>query len=349
LLYLPAGAAVKAEPAQPEDPYPARLYSTPSEQREAGLSHRLTPWLTAGGLAELEWNYDRTSFSNPHPDSSGADTSANVQLNATATPWSFAKGDLLLDYDTQTDRLEVDEAVASLEHKAWELTYGRQYLPFGVYFSHFATGPLLEFGETRDVATTLAYDFHDRADLSVAIYQGQGKKSNNNGSGIDWTLATEAWLNGSVSLGVSYLSDLADAGGDLLGDTGNRYLRRVPALSGYLLLTSDRFEVTAEFVRATRSFRELESDRNQPLAWNIEFANYLHPAFDWALRVEGSQDLDNEPQLRYGASVSFRAGRYGSLTLDYLRSDFSHNFATDDNRNVYDHGDTFAAQLSIAF
>jgi hypothetical protein len=270
-------------------------------------------------------------------------------LSATATPWSFAKGELILNYDTDTDRLEADEAIASLEYDGWEFAYGRQYLPFGVYYSHFATGPLLEFGETRDVAAALSYDVHDRADLSLSVYRGQGQKTNNSGSNMDWTLATEAWLNESVSLGISYLSDLADADSDLLADTHNRYERRVPALSGYLLWTGDQFEVTAEVVGATRAFRELEPDRNQPLAWNLEFANFLNPHLDWALRLEGSRELDDEPKLRYGASVSFRAGRYGSLTLDYLHSSFRHNFATGHNDNFLSHGNEFAAQLSIAF
>ena len=344
-LCLLTSISALAEPPDPENPDPVRLYSTPSEQREAGIKHQLTPWLTAGGLAQVEWNYARTGYSNDHASRSDADKSANVQLSATATPWSFAKGELILDYDTGTDRLEVDEAVASLEHNAWELAYGRQYLPFGVYFSHFASDPLLEFGETRDVATTLAYDFQDRGDLSASIYQGKGESS----SSMGWTLAMEAWLNESLLLGVSCLSDLADADSDLLGDSSYGSYRRVLGLSGYLLWTSDTFEVTAEFVGATRSFRGLENDRNQPVAWNLEFANFLNPRFDWALRLEGSDELEDQPQLRYGVSVSFRAGRYGSLTLDYLHGRYKHHFTTGDDDNFLSSDNQFAAQLSLAF
>jgi hypothetical protein len=349
LLCLLTSFSAMAEPPDPANPDPVRLYSTRSEQREAGLKHQLTPWLTAGGLAQLEWHYARTGYSSDHPNRSDADKSANVQLSATATPWSFAKGELILDYDTDTDRLEVDEAIASVEHNAWELAYGRQYLPFGVYFSHFASDPLLEFGETRDVAATLAYDFKDRVDLSASVFRGQGSKNGNSGSSTGWTLAMETWLNESLSLGVSCLSDLADADSDLLGDSSYRSDRLVPGLSGYLLWTADDFEVTAEFVGATRSFRGLEADRNQPAAWNLEFANFLNPRFDWALRLEGSNELEDQPQLRYGASLSFRAGRYGSLTLDYLHSRFKHNFATGDNDYFLSSDNQFAAQLSLAF
>ena len=349
LLCLLTGISAKAEPIDPADPDSARLYSTRSEQREAGLEHQLTPWLTAGGLAQAEWNYDKTGFSNDHSNRSDTDKSANVQLSATATPWSFAKGELILNYDTDTDRLEVDEAVASLEHNDWELAYGRQYLPFGVYFSHFASGPLLEFGETRDTAASLAYNFEDRVDLSVSVYRGQGRKTSDGGSVPGWTLAMETWLNESVSLGVSCLSDLADADSDLLGDTSTHDERRVPGLSGYLLWTADNFEVTAEVVGATRSFRGLQADRNQPIAWNLEFASFFNPRFDWALRLEGSDELEDQPQLRYGVSVSFRAGRYGSLTLDYLHIRYKHNFATGENDNFLSDDNQVAAQLSVAF
>ncbi|WP_279386915.1 LbtU family siderophore porin [Thiogranum longum] len=300
-------------------------------------------------MAEFEWDSDKFGFSNRQSNRSSNETSANIQVNASVTPWSFAKGEFVLDYDTDTDRLEVDEAVLSLERNAWELTYGHQYLPFGVYFSHFASGPLLEFGETRDIATTLTYDFQDRAELSVAAYQGQGQGINGKGSRLDWALGMETWLGESVSFGVSYQSDLADAASDLLSDTRHRYTRRVSGLSGYMLWTSDHFEVTAEFLGALRSFRELQADRNQPLAWNLEVTNFLNPNFDWALRLEGSDELEDAPELRYGASVSFRAGRYGSLTLDYLHSRFKHNFANDDAGNTLSHDDQFALQLSIAF
>lgn len=349
LLCLFVSCCVEAETPEPQDQDPIRLYSTRSEQREAGLKHRLTPWLSAGGLAEFEWDYEKSAFSNRRSNRSDDDTSANIQANATATPWSFGKGELILNSDTDEDRLEVDEAVVSLEYTAWELAYGRQYLPFGVYFSHFANGPLLEFGETRDVTVSLAYEFEERVDLSVSAYRGQARKTDSNRSKLDWTLAMEAWLNDALSLGLSYQSDLADADSDLLGDSRHRYARRVPGLSGYLMWSSDYFEVTAEFIGATRSFRELEADRNQPLAWNLEFAHFLHPNFDWALRLEGSRELEDEPELRYGAAISFRAGRYASLTLDYLHSRFQHNFAADDADNPLSHGDQFSAQLSIAF
>ncbi|VAW79742.1 hypothetical protein MNBD_GAMMA13-472 [hydrothermal vent metagenome] len=349
LLWLLVFCSAQAESLVPEEKGAVRLYRTPSEQREAGLNHQLTPWLTVGGLAELEWNYDRLGYSNRRSNQGDDDSSASVQLNATATPWSFAKGELILEYDTDTDRLDVDEAIAALEYGAWELAAGRQYLPFGVFFSHFANGPLLEFGETRNTAVALAYDYDEHFDFSLAVYQGQGQKADKNSKQMDWTLALEAWPNDSLSFGFSYLSDLADADSDLLGDDNHRYQRRVAGVSGYLLWINGRYEISAEALGATRSFRELDADSNQPLAWNLEFAHYLHPNVDWALRVEGSDGLEDAPKLRYGAAISFRAGRYGSLTIDYLHSHFKHNFASDDNDNPINQNDQVSAQLSVAF
>ncbi len=327
-----------------------RLYSTRSEQREAGIEHKLTPWLSVAGLAEFEWEYDNNAFSNLRSNHGNADAAANVQLHSSVTPLSFASGELILNYDTDQDRLGLDEATAALELGDWELGYGRQYLPFGVYFSHFASAPLLEFGETRDVALNLDYDYGDRFSVSAALFRGQGRNQNSSGSRApDWALALSTWVNGSLRLGASYLSDLADADGDLLADNGHRHLRQVGAYSAYLLWSSEHFEVTAEAIAATGPLRELPADRNQPLAWNLEFAQFLHAHFDWALRLEGSRELQDAAQLRYGASISFRAGRYASLTLDYLRSRYKPNFVRDDGGHPLNHADRLAAQLSIAF
>ncbi len=302
------------------------------------------------GLTEFDWEYDKNAFSDLRSEHANGDTSASIQLHGSVKPLSFASGEMILNYATGQDRLELDEATVSLEFGDWELGYGRQYLPFGIYFSHFVSSPLLEFGETRDVALNLEYDYRDRFNVAAALFRGQGRKLDARGSTPpDWTLAISTWLNGSLQLGVGYLSDLAAADGDILGDNANRYQRRAGAVSASLLWSSEHFELTAEAISATRPLRALPAARNQPLAWNLEFAQFLHSNFDWALRLEGSRELQDAPQLRYGLAISFRAGRYASLTLDYLRSHYKHNFVTDDGEHPIDHADRLAAQLSIAF
>jgi hypothetical protein len=63
----------------------------------------------------------------------------------------------------------------------WELSLGKQYTPFGVYFSSFVSGPLLEFGETQaDAVATLAYGPSDKPDILLTAYHGRARKQGKN-------------------------------------------------------------------------------------------------------------------------------------------------------------------------
>lgn len=342
-------APLWANPDIPAEEDSARLYRTPAEQREAGLQHPLGPWLTASGLAEFDWDAKRISYSRNLPRDWNRERSANLQLGFTATPWEPLTGELVLEYDTDDDRLQLDEATAGIEMDAIELVAGKQYSPFGVYFNHFASDALLEFAETRDTGLTLSYDFDERFDVSFLVYHGRARDQDHDGARLDWALAMEAAFNDVLTFGVSYQADLADADSRLLVDTNDRYQRQVAGLGGFLLWTSGHFEISAEALGALRTFQELESDRNRPWAWNLEFAHYLHPKLDWALRLEGSNELEDAPELRYGAALSLRLGKQASLTLDYLRGRYRNDFVRDDGNNAYAHEDRLAAKLSIAF
>jgi len=326
-----------------------RLYRTNSERREVGLKRQLTPWLTASGLLELEGLRESFKAKGEGKNDHETNTAATLQIGLTANPWEPVTGDLLLEYDTESDKLVTDEVIAGFEWGPWELEVGRQYLPFGVYISHFATGPLIEFGETRATGATLSYGPHDRLDFSGSVYQGRGRKEGNGSGAVSWAFAMEAWPRETLSLGLSYLSNLADADSRLLADENDRYLRKVPGLSGYLVWTRPTVEVTFEALGAVRSFRELERDRAQPAAWNLEFVHFTHPSFEWALRVEGSQELEDEPELQFGAALTWRTGRQASLTVEYLHGRFKYDLATNDDDQPYDHINRWGAQFSLAF
>ncbi len=213
---------------------------------------------------------------------------------------------------------------------------------------HFATGPIIEFGETGDSAMTLVYDYHDVLDLSVSVYQGDAKRINSNGR-TDWSFAIESWPSDYLSFGISYLSDLADSDERLLADNGNRYKRKVSALSGYLLWVEDNFEVSLEALGALRAFREMDADRNQPQAWNMEFVYFLTPKLDGTIRLEGSREFEDAPELQTGIAVNYRVHKNIALTIEALRGYFRDAMATDDDDNAYKTVNTLGAQVSIAF
>lgn len=326
-----------------------RLYRTRAEKREAGLHRQLTPWLTLSGLVELEGERVRLSAERNADVRRVEETEMTLQLGWIATPLEIANAELILEYDTFTDRVKTEEFTLGAESDTWEFVVGKQYLPFGEYFSRFVTGPIIEFGETRELAATLAHDFSDRLDLSVSVYHGVAGEVERDDRGLDWAFAMEAWPRDNLALGLSYLTDMADTDSRLLDDNDNRFIRKVQGVSGYLLWIDRRFEITFEALAATRSFAELEVDRNRPWAWNLELGLFFHHLFDLALRVEGSRELVDEPQLQYGAAVTLLLHRYVTLTLEYLHGDFEGDLATDDDGNRLDDVNRFGAQLSVAF
>lgn len=329
----------------------ARIYRTREEQRDAGIKRQITPWLTLSGLVEGEALYEDFDTKEGKSDGSGLDDSASLQLGFVASLFKLAKAEVILEYDTDKDKVEADEALVSFEKDPWELALGKQYTPFGVYFSNFVSGPLLEFGETqaKEVAT-LAYGPSDELDISLTAYRGRARKQGKNSGEWNWGLATEFWLSDDWSFGFSYQSDLADSDFRLLEDNNDRYRNRVSGVSGYVLLAADTFEMTLEGLAATGSFEELDSDRNRPRAWNAEMV-YFYPRtnFEIAFRFEGSRELEGEPKYQFGPAITWRTGKYASLTLEYLHGEFEGELATTENDDPYDHVDRIGAILSVAF
>ncbi|HEY9052181.1 MAG TPA: LbtU family siderophore porin [Gammaproteobacteria bacterium] len=326
----------------------ARLYTTREEQREAGIKHEITSWLTVSGLAELEWYSEKLELDLLNDNDRYQDTSTSVQIATLIEPVDWAKAEFISEFDSNTDEWSTDEATIAFEHGPWELVMGMQNLPFGVYISHFATGPILEFGEIKDSAVTMAYDHRDMIDVSLSIYRSGARKSGTDDN-IDWSAAIEAWPADDISFGISYLSDLADSDERLLSDFNNRYEKRVPALSTYLLWVAENYEVSFEMVSALDTFVELDADRDKPQAWNLEYACFVSNTLDWAIRIEGSNELEDAPESQYGFAVNLRLHKYAVLTLEALQGEFKNGLATNSNDEPYKTINTLATKLSIAF
>jgi hypothetical protein len=174
-LAVPAWVAAQPEVIRDKVGEQVRIYKTPEERREAGLKYHITPWLAVSALIEFEYLYQQYSSYDTTGHASDDDFSKALQMATELTPWPWVKGELIYEYD-EANRHTLDEAIAAFEAGDWELAVGKQYLPFGVYFSHFVSGPLLEFGETRDRGATLSYGPDERVDLSAFAYKGRASK-----------------------------------------------------------------------------------------------------------------------------------------------------------------------------
>jgi len=303
----------------------ARIYTTREERREAGEKHQVLPGLALSYLFETEAGREWIGLSDPVPDTRDRDLSSTLEFGIHGAPAAWVNADAIfeLEHEFEGDAPNgtLDEGTVSLLYRDFELEGGRVYMPFGEYFSHFGSGPLLEFGETRGDGADLSFTPDERLDLSVFAYDGPAEPES--GSQMDWGFALagsplEVW-----TVGMSYISDLADAKDHLLADFGNRYASRVDGVSAYSVLGTGRFEITAELVAALKAFKEFPADRNQPFAWNVEVAFFPRGPIDMAFRVEGTRELVAAPRLRLGPALSWRPVRRASLTLEYLYGDYA--------------------------
>ncbi len=134
------------------------------------------------------------------------------------------------------------------------------------------------------------------------------------------------------------------------GGCGDRYVDRVAGASAYVRYWPGTYEATFELLGATRSIVELDNDRDRPFAWNAEWVRaFPEQRLAVALRVEGSEELEDEPGLQYGIAATWRIGRQVSLTLEYLHGEFEGDLTTNDDDQAYDHVDRFGGLLSVEF
>lgn len=329
----------------------ARLFTTPEEKREAGRRTEITPWLTAYGLVEVEFSYEDYDIDHGRDDDSGRYDVTTVQLGLVVDLFELAEVEAIVEYDSNEGSTKFEEAFVAIEKDRWALSAGRLYTPFGIYFSRFVSGPLIEFGETRaNEALIVSHSPDDALDLSVTLYSGDARKSGTSAPQWNWVLAMDAEISPEWSVGWSYQTDLADADSELLEDEGNRYDRRVAGISAYVQWAQEPYQAGLEVLGATSSFDELDADRDRPSAWNAEVSrSFLDEDFEVALRIEGSDELEDEPHLRYGIAANWRISEYAVLTLEYLHGEFKDELATNDDDEPYDHVDSVAAELTLEF
>lgn len=326
-----------------------RLYRTNAERREAGRERQITPWLTTSTFAELDWqaeHYKVKQTGDIEHDQNGA---ATFQLGLSARPVELAKGELILEYDTDAHELYLDEAFVTLETDPWELEVGKLYLPFGVYLTNFATGPILELGETRAQAATLAYGPDDTMDFKLSAYLSPTHSQDSTSHSLGWSGGMELWPAENWSFGMSFLSDLADADGRPEDEDGGCCAQRVPGLSGYVVWVGEQTDLSFEALGALGRFHELDNERDRPFAWNLELAYFFLPRYSSALRLEASHEVEDEPRIQLGVAVTGRLLADTSLTLEFLHGRFEHDLATNDEDDSYRWVNRFGAQLSVAF
>jgi hypothetical protein len=344
--WLPASLA-QAEPNIIAGENDARAYTTQEERRQAGIPYTLAPNLTVAPIAEFELGHETRE---PSAGKRGGDGALSVQLAFEFAPLDSAKAEIIYELNvtgTETRHL-IEEAMVSFELGAAELELGRTNVPFGIYYSRFASGPLLEFGETRAPSAVLSVEPGGATRAAGYVYRGRARRADNGGK-WDWGLAAETEPLPDLRIGLAYQSDLADAKERPLRDHDDRHARRVGGFNAHAQATLGQFSFTAEWLMATDAFQELDADRNRPSAWNFEAAMRTSADTAVALRVEGSRELDDAPHRRLGLAFSWRPTEQATLTVEYLRGTYKPGFAQDATGRDIRRVNQIGALLSLLF
>ncbi len=269
-----------------------------------------------------------------------------IGLQAKLTSWLGGHVIGLWKKDT-TEPMVVDEAVLSLT-SPWQpggltpaLHLGRQYLPFGRFESAMISDPLtLEFGETHSAAALLTLT-GERWSASTGVFEGS---VDNGDEGLDsWVLAVETSPREGVTLGASWISDLAESDAELVQDEGI-YRDGVPGWSAFVALQQGDFGLTAEYLVALSSFKTAQVDAGgdltgrRPQAWNLELLWQPTDKVQLATRYEKSIDYQADVR-RFGATATYGLCNYALLAVEYLHADA----AGDDQTH------TVTAQLAVEF
>ncbi|QMU60987.1 MAG: LbtU family siderophore porin [Gammaproteobacteria bacterium] len=331
----------------------ARIYRSPEERREAGLGTALTDWLKFSGLLEIEKEYFEDNFKNDKKIREYGDTTPALQFTfeLSFTEWFGAELVYELEYDNNQKDGKWDEAFVffDFENIGLGIEAGRVSAPFGEYYSHFITGPMLEFSETIKNGVIVDYSIYEAFEFSLFVIDSDVEKQNKS-SEYDWGALLEYVSNNeNIRFGLGYLSDLSESDERFLRDENYFYQERVSAWNAFVLFGFNKFEITTEITQAANRFKEFDNQEDRPEAYNIEFAYFPNPNLQFAIRYEGSEEFSEEPGKQYGMNVTWRPAKRINLSLDYLHGEYKNNFVFDDDDNELNDRDLVAVQFSIEF
>jgi hypothetical protein len=285
-----------------------------------------TSRFTLRGLIEVEGSIVHAEGGNEEDDLRLC--TVQIGLEAELTPWLGGHVTGLWEGD-DTEPMEVDEAVLILT-SPWKfgeqtpgLDLGRQYLPFGRFHSNMISDPLtLDLGETHTTSTVLSMD-GTLWTAKVGAFEGS---VDDRDDGIDsWVAAVEVTPREGVTLGASWISDLAESDAELVQDEA-LYRDEVPGWSVFAVIQHGPCGLTAEYLAAAKNFGQEQVDGGgdlsgrRPEAWNIELSWQPAERLQLAARYEAARDYQDNVN-RCGATVSYGLCDFALLAFEYLHAD----------------------------
>ncbi|NTV12682.1 MAG: LbtU family siderophore porin [Desulfobulbaceae bacterium] len=352
LLLLATATPALAEPAGEIEELRHRLEKL--EARENGAEGFALATqagrLTMFGAIEVEGSYRKTADRNAESDT----TVATALLGFEAAFSDRVKGRIvLLHEEGEEPNLDLDEANLTLTRPetlagTFSIRAGHDHLPFGAFTSVMVSDPLtLDLGEISKTGLISVWE-NGKIALKLAVFNGDRDSSGHDviDNGVAALIFTPTE---QISVGASYLCDLAESDFGLLANATAPYESNVNAASAYLTLKFSPVTINLEYLGALQEFSEgmlADPDRapeltgRKPRAWFAE-ATFAHGE-DWAVsgRYEQAKDYQDDV-ARYGATVSYGLDTNTTLSLEYLYSDFA--------RTINETAQQVTVQLALEF
>lgn len=326
---------------------PVQRFKTLADRRDAGFKHQVTEWLSLS--PSLEFESELVKLDLLETDSYRIrQRSKSAQLDIELHPADWLKAEVEYEYDDEINEIVLEEAAVEFELDDFTLELGKLYVPFGEFFSRFVSGPVLEFAETRARALVFSYEPDDELETAFYVFKSKVGTTIPDEGDTDWGVAINYSQAKQYSVGFSYLSDLAETEEKLLEDTGF-YNQRVDAISAYANIEFSDYEVSFELVQALAEYTGLDESANKPMAWNIELGIYPEGNFDWALRLEGSEELEEAVEYQLGLNNTWHPNQYFTASIEFLHGRFKKGFVEDDSDNEIVQQNSVAAQVILSF
>ncbi|NLD35341.1 MAG: LbtU family siderophore porin [Desulfatiglans sp.] len=314
--------------------------------------------ISISGLIEVEAGHASMKYKDSEtPNAKNSDiTLATVELGIDAEINKHVSGHVLLLWEEDdTEPVDLDEGYITLSGEdvlPLYLSAGKMYVPFGSFNSHFISDPItLEIGETRESAIRAGFA-NDLFDISISIFNGDIEKISGDDRVKSWvanaifTLPEDAVSGFGLSLGASYISNIAESDGlegEVLAGAINDYVSGV----GYFLNASvkERFFIGFEYVGARERFApgDLSFDNGlayKPRAYNLEFAWAANDDLLMGIKYGKTKELgDLLPERQYGCVLTYGLFKYTTVGIEYL----SGKYENGDKSNL------FTAQLAVEF
>jgi hypothetical protein len=304
-----------------------------------------TAKFTLTGLIEVE-----ASLTHPEGGTKEDDlrlSTVQLGLEAELTPWLGGHVIGLWEED-DTEPMAIDEAVLILKTpepvggQRLSLTVGRQYLTFGKFDSRMISDPLtLDLGETRSTSVVMGVE----GELWAArLGTFVGSVDDGDANGLDtFVAALEVTPGEGFTLGVSYLSDLAESGAELVQEE-SLYNDEVAGVSAFIAISHGDFGLSAEYLTTIDTFAANQVAAGEELTGKRPRARFVEARWSatdrlaLAARYEKAEAYQGGVR-RAGATVAYGLCDYAQFAVQYLHAD------TSGDSPVH----TYTAQLALEF